>query len=324
MNKAKAKKNKVMKKKDKVVRRVNIEEEQKVDMDVPKRRRMRLGSREDKALRDSLKGQDLKPTKASESNVYAFLEGIDSEGKPCVDYEFIHEHWVAIDGKIERLVCNAMAIEDEDVRAAQLENTFGYVEGCKFCKSKMDLYNNHDKESKDAVDVNARLIAGKISAKISVYLAVIEGKLDIFREKGSKKTETEPLFSKKIAGGLIGRRLKLDIDTFEILEKAILKEDVSTEDLIGTPFNLVGGYRKKKGKFTYDAIERAELYPKHKLKSLLPKNNISFEHLLKCDQEKMDRVHELFERALPDLLSGKKQVKPVRTAKPKNRGRRPR
>lgn len=274
------------------------------DNGTPKVKRMKLGSKSDRARKKSFGIQELRPDYKSGKNVFAIV---------AADYETVQEHWIEVDGKNERLVCPVMAIEDSS-RDEKIANTYGYADGCDFCATKKELYENHPKDSSDAVDKRARDIAKHVSSKQFVYLIVVKGVLDAFRaSRKSKKTITEPKFEEE---GLIAKKLKLSSNAFEVLEDAIEDADFEPEDLVGMPFNLVGG--KKQGKSF--VISRVEFYPDHKIKNI-PKP-VSLDNVAVFDPKRYEKLFKLFKKAMPDLLSGKKKLTGYASKKKKTASRR--
>lgn len=266
--------------------------------EVSTKKRMRLGDKGDRARKKSFGIQELRPDYKSEDNVFAIVD---------VAYETVQDHWIEVDGKTERIVCAVMGITDA-TRDEKIANTYGYPDGCGFCSTKKELYENHPKDSADAVDKRARDVAGRISSKKSVYLIVVKGTLDAFRaSRKSKKTITEPKFEEN---GLVVKKLKLTANAFEAFEDAIDEHGFDSDDLEGMPFNLVGG--KKQG--NSHVISRVDFFPKHKIKRL-PKISISLDNVAVYDSKKAEKIFDLFQRELPDLLSGKKKLSAFGKAK---------
>ncbi len=276
------------------------------------RKHMQLGDSNDMARKESFGVSALKPDYKSENNMFAFV---------TTEWETVQEHWVNIDGSSERIVCPVMAVADE-TREEKIDNNWGYPDGCDLCKTKKDLYEGHPKDSKDRVDKMGRDIAGRASARKSHYLKVVKGNLVKFKaSRKSNKIVTEPEFDE---AALVGKPLKLTDDAFSTLFKAIREAGYTVEQLVGMPFNLVGG-RKSGNAFV---IDRVDFYPKQKLKKL-PKNKISFDGLAVFDKEKYEKVYKEFKVAVPEWLSGRKKladrfakVKPKAKSKAKTRKKR--
>jgi hypothetical protein len=269
-----------------------------------KRKRFELGDAEDTAKRDAFKIQELRPDYSSGVNVFAFVD---------VAYEIVQEHWFEVNGKAERVVCAVMGIEDDDLRTEKADNTYGYPEDCEPCAVMDDLYKSHPKDSGDVADERARKVASKISSKQSAYMIVAKGDLVKVRASlKSKKINTVPDFSE----GLVIKKLKLSGNAFGVLYESIKEEGYTKEDLLGMPFNLVGG-RKQGNSYV---IDRVDFYPKHKLKKL-PKNKVSLDNVAVYDPKRMDEIFGLFKKQLPDFLSGKKKMDSRSRAGARNKAR---
>lgn len=268
------------------------------------RRRMQLGNALDMAKKESFGSTDFKLDYKSADNVYALLSA---------EWEVVQDHWIELDNETERMSCAVHSLIPSDPSASdydakmdvyeeKADSTWGYPEGCKFCKMKKDFYENHSKDSADAVDKKGREIASKVGAKKAIYLKVVKGKLDSYRKsRKSNEVVTVPLFDEK---ALVGKRLRITDEAFNRLFESVKASGFKPEELVGMPFNMIGG-RKQGNSFV---IDRVELFPKEMIKKL-PKSSVSFKGLSVYDSEKMDRVFKAFKELVPDYMSGKLKFK---------------
>jgi len=223
----------------------------------------------------------------------------------------VQEHFIKIGDKIHRLVCPVHATQDEQ----KIMNTWGYSEGCPFCRFKQEIYESTDKDDADPVTKARRSIAKDISSNLITYLFAIKGQVVLEKVRG-KRIPT-PDFTDAIA-----KKLSLSKDAFEKFYTAFKESGLNSKDVIGLPVNFIIG---KSDKATFSSVQRVEFYPSNNATKLInpfpePPDNM-FGNLDVPDMQAIDSIFEEFENAYEEMVVGKVSGSKKRASSRKGKGK---
>lgn len=207
------------------------------------------------------------------------------------DFELIKEHWLTVNGETKRFACTV----HETGSMSDIASRWGY-DDCPVCLHAKAIFQAVPKESKDILDKKKRSLAMDITAKPKYVFLATKGDYTSSFRAGQKKIT--PFFNKDV----VVRPFELSKHAYGLLEKEVMDNNFSPEDLVGMPINFVGTSGVE-GKRKYSKIDTIVMYPKHRIR--VPKNNSSdLSSLKKVLRKDMTVFLAKWEKEFPKMVAG--------------------